>query len=68
MDLTMSTLIQVAIGAVVVLLLTLELGREVVLWYWRVNDIVRLLESIDASLKCLPAVEQRRGARCSSAG
>lgn len=34
------------------------LGREILLWYWKVNHIVGLLESIDESLKQLPAVRE----------
>ena len=41
------------IAAQVVILLLL---RPLILWYFRVNDVVRLLISIDQSLKCLPAV------------
>jgi hypothetical protein len=34
--------------------------RNIVLWYWKINRIVSLLESIDDSLKQLPAVANRR--------
>ena len=34
------------------------LSRSLVLWYWRINRIVGLLESIDESLKQLPAVRR----------
>jgi len=37
----------------IVLLLLL---RPLLLWYLRINDIRTILLSIDASLKCLPAV------------
>ena len=30
--------------------------REVVMWYWKVNRIVELLESIDRKLPCAAAV------------
>jgi hypothetical protein len=43
--------------------LLLLLIRPLILWYFRVNRMVRALESIDASLKCLPAVKNDRLAR-----
>jgi hypothetical protein len=32
------------------------IARAFVLWYWKINRMVQLLESIDNSLKQLPAV------------
>jgi len=32
--------------------------REFWCWYWKINRVVALLESIDESLKQLPAVRQ----------
>jgi len=37
-------------------ILLLLLLRPVILWYFRVTQAIRLLQSIDKSLKCLPAV------------
>lgn len=39
-------------GEIVILLLL----RPVILWYFRVSQAVKLLQSIDRSLKLLPAV------------
>jgi hypothetical protein len=36
--------------------------RRAVLWYWKINRAIALLESIDESLKCLPAVRKTRAA------
>lgn len=50
-----------------VLLLTqgaiLLLLRPLILWYLRIGRMVKALESIDQSLKCLPAVKADRLAR-----
>ncbi len=48
------------IGAVLAFLAFFLLIREFWLWYFRINQAIRLLESIDASLKCLPAVSNAR--------
>lgn len=37
------------------------LCRPILLWYWRVDEMVSLLKSIDVSLKLLPAVREHRG-------
>ncbi len=45
------------------------LGREILLWYWKIDRVVGLLESIDESLKQLPAVrEYDRRAGCGLKG
>ena len=44
--------------AIVVLVLVAWATRSIVLWYWRINKMVALLESIDESLKQLPAVRR----------
>jgi hypothetical protein len=56
----------VAGGAAAWLVLML-LGRKFVWWYFGIGRAVRALESIDASLKCLPAVRDR-GSRLRRAG
>jgi len=43
------TLLQAALVLIVVVC-ALVLGREVALWYWKINRIVALLESIDKKL------------------
>ena len=35
--------------------------REFLLWYLKINRALEILRSIDASLRCLPGVQQRRG-------
>lgn len=47
-----------SIAMVVVVFLVL---REVWCWYWKINRMVALLESIDESLKQLPAVARNKG-------
>jgi hypothetical protein len=44
----------IALQAVILLLI-----RPILLWYFKVNQALRILRSIDASLKCLPAVKER---------
>jgi hypothetical protein len=44
-------------------LLILVLIRPLILWYFKINRIANSLASIDASLKCLPAVKNDRLAR-----
>ncbi len=36
------------------------LAREFLLWYLKINRALEILRSIDASLKCLPAVRETR--------
>ncbi len=45
----------------VILLAFFLLIREFWCWYFKLNKIVRLLESIDASLRTLPSVAKSRG-------
>ena len=33
------------------------IAREIVCWYWKINRMVALMESIDESLKQMPAVK-----------
>ena len=40
-------------------LVLMLLGRQFVWWYLGIGRAIRALESIDASLKCLPAVRVR---------
>jgi len=53
------TLAGIAIGAAAVVGLLLAL-RGVIWWYWGISRAVRALESIDASLRALPAVQAYR--------
>lgn len=43
----LGTLMAFALGSFVVFML----ARELMCWYWKVNEVVKLLQSIDASLK-----------------
>jgi hypothetical protein len=47
----------IVLGIVVVVLLVI---RDFWTWFWKINRMVQLLESIDRSLKALPAVQQIR--------
>lgn len=49
-------MMQLATYLVVAEIVLLLLLRPVILWYFRVTQAIRLLQSIDKSLKCLPAV------------
>jgi hypothetical protein len=51
---------QLALQILAVQVLILLALRPLILWYLKINPAVKLLESIDASLKCLPAVRQAR--------
>ena len=41
-----------------ILFLVFMLGRALVLWYWKVNQIVKLLQSIDSKLSGRSAAER----------
>jgi hypothetical protein len=56
-------MLQLAVTLLLTQLLVLVLIRPLVLWYFKINRIAKSLESIDASLKCLPAVKNDRLAR-----
>jgi hypothetical protein len=47
----------------ILVLLFFLLGRALVLWYFRINHAVDALESIAASLECMPAVQEMRRQR-----
>lgn len=49
-------MLQLAAQMIALQIVVLLLIRPLLLWYFRMNDLVRLLQSIDSSLKCLPAV------------
>lgn len=51
--------IRLLVGLAVLIGLFLLL-REFWCWYWKLNRVVELLESIDQSLKQLPAVSRNR--------
>jgi hypothetical protein len=56
MDSASAIIVAILIGIVIFLVL-----REFWCWYWKINRAIALLESIDASLKQLPAVARNRG-------
>ena len=41
--------------SIVVLLIVFLIFRELVCWYWKINRIVELLESIERNTKIAPA-------------
>ena len=45
----LSPIVQAALALIAILCLFF-LGRELMMWYWKVNKIVQLLESIDKKL------------------
>jgi hypothetical protein len=49
-------MLQLAAQMIALQIVVLLILRPLILWYFRVNDLVKLLSSIDSSLKCLPAV------------
>jgi hypothetical protein len=53
-----SFLIAFGVGFVIFLIL-----REFMCWYWKINLALKLLQSIDESLKQLPVVANRGAAR-----
>ena len=53
-------MMQLAITLLAAELLLLLALRPLLLWYLKINQELSLLRSIDASLKCLPAVKQDR--------
>lgn len=53
-------MLQLALTMLLVELVFLMLLRPMLLWYLKVNQALKLLASIDRSLKCLPAVQQNR--------
>jgi hypothetical protein len=53
-------MVQLALSLFAMQLIVLFLIRPIVLWYFRLSRITRALESIDRSLKCLPAVQNAK--------
>jgi len=49
-------MLKLAIYSVLALMLLIGAAREFMVWYLKINLMIQLLQSIDASLKCLPAV------------
>ena len=49
-------MLQLAAQLIALQIVVLLLIRPLLLWYFRINDLRTILLSIDASLKCLPAV------------
>lgn len=49
-------MLQLAAQLIALQIVILLLIRPLLLWYFRINDLAKLLQSIDRSLKCLPAV------------
>lgn len=56
-------MLQLAMSLVCLQVIVLLLIRPLILWYFRVTEVTRLLASIDASLKCLPAVKEKTDGR-----
>jgi hypothetical protein len=54
----MAPLIPLLIVTIVVVFVLL---REFWCWYWKLNRMIELLQSIDESLKQLPAVSRNKG-------
>jgi len=51
-------MIQLALQMLLVQVTILLLLRPLLLWYLKMNQALKLLSSIDSSLKCLPAVQE----------
>ena len=49
-------MLQLAAQLIALQIVVLLLIRPLLLWYFRINELRAILLSIDASLKCLPAV------------
>lgn len=56
-------MLQLALTLLLTQAVILLLLRPLILWYLKLNQAVKLLASIDASLKCLPAVKNDRLAK-----
>lgn len=56
-------MLQLALTLILTQALILLLLRPVICWYLKLNRMAKSLESIDRSLKCLPAVKNDRAAR-----
>ena len=56
-------MLELALTLLLTQVLVLLLIRPLICWYLKINRMVKALESIDASLKCLPAVKNDRQAR-----
>ena len=52
-------MLQLAAQLIALQIVVLLLIRPLLLWYFRINELRTILLSIDASLKCLPAVRDR---------
>ena len=52
-------MLQLALQLMLLQVIVLLLLRPILLWYLKVNQGLKLLRSIDQSLKCLPAVQQQ---------
>ena len=50
-------MLQLAAQLIALQIVVLLLIRPLLLWYFRINELRAILLSIDASLKCLPAVK-----------
>lgn len=49
-----------AVIVLVIAIVVFLIFREVWCWYWKINEAIKLLQSIDESLKQLPAVARNR--------
>lgn len=52
-------MLQLAAQLIALQIVILLLIRPLLLWYFKINDLAKLLQSIDRSLKCLPAVKEK---------
>ena len=50
---TLGTVIVIILGVALLFGISILL-RELFLWYWKINDIIKLLKSIDKKLDDLP--------------
>lgn len=58
-------MLEIALGEISGLVVILLLLRPLVLWYFKINRRTKALESIDQSLKCLPAVQNSQASKTS---
>jgi hypothetical protein len=56
----MPRLFELQLGAWALIILIFFILREFWTWYWKINQMVDLLRSIDLSLQSLPTVQQMR--------
>lgn len=47
---------QLLLTLVAIQVILILVGRQFLLWYLKINQVLEVMRSIDQSLKCLPAV------------